>query len=371
MISKFYFVIYLLTTTTVLFYQFKVSNALVFDNKKDYHYSTNTYQQKIVKIKSLMHTYNELGEASVFGVINVETGSTHWIVDGNIDLYTNLRYGSINNMFLSYLIINKFHVNKHICYHGGFDHTNGYNHGTDLLIKHLLSHTSGIPDYSDFVDYNQEIKKHKIYDTINLGWKHRSNKFNAGEYFCWSNTNYELIAWLLTDNEKHNLNTIFKQKFGHVAPSLKYENEIVSNKSNNKFPNTTFYNDWKYNTYTISHAGNLIGSPVDLVNAFKSIIMDRKSILIMNQWNRQSPCNEKKQLIMSDTYGLGLVYYENIGNIAGPYIGHDSNLDAKTILLFHIPSKLIIFFHSTQCMDYKLFEFYLQSLLEIWLFDKV
>lgn len=358
MIIKIYFVIFLL-----VFYQFEFNNALLSDDKK-----SSTYQQKITKIKSLMHTYNEFGEASVFGVINVENGNTNWIVDGNINLHTYLRYGSINNMFLSYLIVNKFHINKHICYHGGFEHINGYNHGTDLLIKHLLSHTSGISDYTDFVDYNQETKKHKIYDTINLGWKNRPNKFNPGEYFCWSNTNYELVAWLLTDNEKKNLNSIFNKQFGHVAPSLTIENEILTKLN---FPNTTFYNEWKYNTYTISHAGNLIGTPIDLVNAFKSILMNRKSILIMNQWNRLNTCYEKKQSIMSNTYGLGLVYYENIGNIPGPYIGHDSNLNAKTILLFHIPSKLIIFFHSTQPMDYKLFEFYLQNLLEIWLFNNV
>lgn len=367
---KIYFVVFLLLQfnfSCAFFWKFS-NNKNNNDDKLTTVNSNVDYYQKITMIKNLMHDYNNVDEASIFGVININNGDSNWISEGNIDLHTTyLRYGSINNMLLSYLLINKINVNKHIFYHGGFENYAGYHHGTDIIVKHLLTHTSGIPDYINFIDYEREIYNHNIYQNINIGWKNNKSNFIPGEFFCWSNSNYELVAWLLTNYGEKSLNNVIKQHFGNIAPSLTCDDDYNTlKKIIFLFPNTTFYNEWKYNSYTISHAGNLIGNPIDLVNAFKSILLDKQRILIMNKWNQQKKCVENKQWLMTDTYGLGLAHYENFGKVTGPFIGHDSNLDAKSIIIFHVPSNLIFFFHSTEIMDYDLFKFYLENLLEIW-----
>lgn len=348
--------------------------------------------ERKIKIKNLMYEYNSEQEASIFGVTHIDDNSKNdWILNGNITLNNYVRYGSINNMILAYLTITSgMSLQKHI-FNEGLDHGFGFDHSEGIDVYQLLSQTSGIKDFTKFtiIDYYENddnktqiiIKHNNLYENIKLGWYYKKTEFFPGEKFCWSRTNYEIVAWLLTNHGKNKIENVITNKFSIVAPSIKSDKTIQYMKKYNdlyniEFPQTPFYEDWdSYVQYerlfngkiVIGNAENLIALPVDLINLFKYILKDRSTIHVMNEWNELSSCINKEKNIMGQTYGLGLVYYEKIGNINGPFIGHDSNLPSKSILLFHVPSNLIFFFHATEIMNYELFEFYLQQLLEIWL----
>jgi CubicO group peptidase (beta-lactamase class C family) len=67
-----------------------------------------------------------------------------------------------------------------------------YIHSGDITIHHLLSHTSGIPEHTNFKEYNvcERITSEAIFNRLNK----RELNFKPGDRFEYSNSNYVLLA---------------------------------------------------------------------------------------------------------------------------------------------------------------------------------
>jgi len=73
-----------------------------------------------------------------------------------------------------------------------------YPRGDEITIKHLLTHTSGIPNHTEFPDFDKErrVYEYCILETIET-FKNKALEFNPGEKFNYSNSNYILLGLII------------------------------------------------------------------------------------------------------------------------------------------------------------------------------
>lgn len=73
-----------------------------------------------------------------------------------------------------------------------------YPRGDEITIKNLLTQTSGIPNHTEFDDFNKErrVYEYSILETIEV-FKNKALKFNPGEKFDYSNSNYILLGLVI------------------------------------------------------------------------------------------------------------------------------------------------------------------------------
>ena len=78
-----------------------------------------------------------------------------------------------------------------------------YPRGDEITIKNLLTSTSGIPNHTEFTDFDKErrVYKYSVLETIET-FKNKALKFNPGEKFNYSNSNYILLGFIIEQVSK-------------------------------------------------------------------------------------------------------------------------------------------------------------------------
>jgi len=165
-------------------------------------------QTKAEKIDELMRLYNEYGQfnGSVlvaengkvifkkgFGMANME-----WEVPNQPD--TKHRLGSVTKQFTAMLILQlveegKLNLNVPITtYLPDYPKKTG-----DIItIHHLLTHTSGIPNFTSFPNYQKDISINKFNpDAIIKIFADSSLQFKPGEKFSYSNSGYLVLGAII------------------------------------------------------------------------------------------------------------------------------------------------------------------------------
>ena len=72
-----------------------------------------------------------------------------------------------------------------------------YPKGDKITICHLLIHTSGIPNVNAFPDYNQKSRFPQALENIIAMFKEKPLIQNPGEKYSYSNSNYNLLAYII------------------------------------------------------------------------------------------------------------------------------------------------------------------------------
>ena len=165
-------------------------------------------QTKAEKIDELMRLYNEYGQfnGSVlvaengkvifkkgFGMANME-----WEVPNQPD--TKHRLGSVTKQFTAMLILQlveegKLNLNVPITtYLPDYPKETG-----DIItIHHLLTHTSGIPNFTSFPNYQKELSKNSYNPKALIKiFSDSSLQFKPGEKFSYSNSGYLLLGAII------------------------------------------------------------------------------------------------------------------------------------------------------------------------------
>ncbi|MDT4897611.1 MAG: hypothetical protein QOH25_2688 [Acidobacteriota bacterium] len=72
-----------------------------------------------------------------------------------------------------------------------------YPNGEKITIHHLLAHTSGIPNVNNFPEYERQSRFHQSIEEVIEMFKHKPLNFNPGERYSYSNSNYNLLAFII------------------------------------------------------------------------------------------------------------------------------------------------------------------------------
>jgi CubicO group peptidase (beta-lactamase class C family) len=166
---------------------------------------TSAYVTKAKSIDGIMHKYDSKNEpgASVlvmqkgkilfkkgYGVTDIFTGE-------EIHPGTNFRLASITKQFTAMSILlleerGELTLSDPITKY--FPDFPGYGHR--IIIKHLLTHSSGLIDYEDLMPASQSVQLHDQ-DCLQLMYTTDKLYFPAGTEYRYSNTGYALLALIV------------------------------------------------------------------------------------------------------------------------------------------------------------------------------
>ena len=199
--------------------------------------------QEITSIDSLLNNYQDDGTpgASLMIIKNgkpVYTKSYGYAdLENNIPVEpaTNFRLASVTKQFtatgiLQLLQKERLHLDETLTQvFPGFP-----SYGKNITIRHLLNHTSGLPDYENYVAdtaFNPQIKDQGV---LNILMKTDTPYFEPGTKYQYSNSAYALLALII---EKHSGNSFADYLQQHIFDPLDMNSTIAYERGISKVKN--------------------------------------------------------------------------------------------------------------------------------------
>lgn len=245
---------------------------------------------------------------------------------------TKYRIGSISKSFTAVLTL-KAVENKKLDLNQTIDKWfPEITNAKKITIKQLLSHRSGIHNFTndaDYLTYNTQPKTEKeIVEIIVKG----NSEFEPDSKAEYSNSNYVLLTYILEKTFKKSYSDLLLE---HIVKPIGLTNTYVFgriNPSKNECKSYKFAGTWKLETetdYTIPlGAGAITSTPSDLTKfadaLFGGKLLKSESLEIMKT--------------IKDGYGIGLFqipFYKSIG------YGHTGGIDGFSSVYAHFPEDKI------------------------------
>ncbi|NPD47273.1 serine hydrolase [Lentimicrobium sp. S6] len=263
---------------------------------------------------------DEIIYSNAIGLANIE-----WNIPHNID--SKFKLASVSKQFTCMLILQLVDEGK-INLDGKItDYLPDYpaEQGSKVSIRNLMSHTSGIPNYSSFDNWYTElwVKEYSNKEFLDL-FKNLDLEFEPGSRFKYSNSGYRILATIV---EK-----IYAKPFEQVMHEKIFEPLDMTNSGcldiNTIVPQMASpYEYWKftftrsdyYNPTTTVGAGSVYSTMNDLLKWHKALI---SSTLISKQLTDEMM---SRQINVRNDYGYGFGLFVGNVNINGnihKYIGH-------------------------------------------------
>jgi len=202
--------------------------------------------------------------------------------------------------------------------------------GAGVTVRELLSHTSGLPNYTDqpafFAEVFADPTRTFTPDDI-LGYVARVEPSAAGESFAYSNTNYILLGQLIENLEGTDLNTVMRTRIAEpiglsstrfALPREPGPNEVVGGWSNGFLDGDP---DAAYDGITSGAwaAGALVSTTDDLAAFLQALfggaLVSSESLAQMTNTG-------------SDGYGLGI--FTASVRVGGSGYGHNGGIPGYT-----------------------------------------
>lgn len=195
-----------------------------------------------------------------------------------------------------------------------------------ITIKHLLSHRSGIHNFTndkDYLTWNTQPKTEKeLVEIITKG----GSDFNPDSKAEYSNSNYVLLTYILEKTYTKSYSDLLQE---FIVKPIRLTNTYVFGKinpSNNECKSYSFVGTWKVESetdYTVPlGAGSIISTPTDLTKfadaLFGGKLLTNESLDIMKT--------------IKDGYGIGLFqipFYKSVG------YGHNGGIDGFSSVYSH------------------------------------
>ena len=242
---------------------------------------------------------------------------------------TKYKIGSISKTFTATLVLKAIEEGKL----GLYDPLSAFfpeiKNATNITIKQLLQHRSGIHNFTNdqnyFDYYTKPITRIKLKALIS----NLDSDFTPGQQFAYSNSNYVILSLLLEKLYKKNYGIILKEK---ITTPLQLNNTFISPKiapKNNESHSYLFSKNWIKQPETHVSiplgAGAISSTPSDLIlfaNAlFNYKIISKKNVDLMK--------------ILKDNYGLGVI---NIPFYNKTSYGHGGGIDGFQSIFSYFPN---------------------------------
>ena len=268
---------------------------------------------------------NFTGNLSLFQngnqIYNNSTGFKDRKNETPIDEQTRFRIGSISKIFTAVMIMQLIEENKLSLESRLSEFIPRVKLSDQITIEQLLSHKSGIFNYTELKDYynfhQDTLNLQEIVDKFNV----KRRKFKPGKKYQYSNSNYVLLTLILEQIEQDNYGNILKKKI--LEPYQLNNTYCCENRYQDDDAKSYYYvkNNWidaeNSNLEIASGAGGITSNGYD-VNRFLSL-------LFSNQILSKKSVDLMKLNTLNFEYGLGLdpiPFFNIIG------LGHDGRIDA-------------------------------------------
>jgi len=175
------------------------------------------------------------------------------------DLNTTFHVASLSRTFTAAAIL--LLEQKGLLTTGDFlsKYISDYPSGDKITIHHLLSHTSGIKNVNDLAEYENSSHQHQTPESLIAMFKNKPLEFQPGEKYEYSNSNYNLLAFIIEQVSKMKYGdflwaNIFKPLGMESTLHHDNMNKIINKNSQGYSPDGNFglqkspYLDWSSKT---------------------------------------------------------------------------------------------------------------------------
>ncbi len=304
-------------------------------------------QRKALKIDSLLSKYYQYNQFSGVALIEYEGEviykKSYGFADRswNIPNRTNSKFqiASLSKLFTSVLIMqlveqNKINLDKKVSdYLDYFP----YHIGSKISIHDLLSHTSGIPEVTNTIDFEENLrfKDYKLFKKFIRDVQSFDLAFPNGTKSLYSNLNYIILGAIIEEVTQLSFKDAIKE---YLLDYIKLENTGCFSNENvlpfySKGYITSIYGlkNSEFINYNVFHSAFGIYSTIDDIYAFHKALFNNKIVNSKNVYNIIEPSiggwgygikndtmylnkgrNEKFRYINSSTFNGFSICYINI-----------------------------------------------------------
>lgn len=251
--------------------------------------------------------------------------------DKTIEPITNYAIGSTTKFLAALLIVkqveeNKIGLNDLILNYidsADFPNIRWFN---SITIKHLLGHTSGIPDYTNNPSWMTSVMSGKPPKSYSekialISIPDSSNRF---EQFAYSNSNYVLLEKIIEKINNKKATQLFNEFYtGLGLPGISFTKPVGSNQAffamaENQTSNVTSFEE------AYGYEGGAYASVKDLSMLLQKVfveknVLNQKSLDLISTWTDMGRYIINYGFAKTTSYGLGLMKFEFNGRT---FIGH-------------------------------------------------
>lgn len=232
---------------------------------------------KAEKIDQLISTYANYGQFNgtilvaengiilykkAFGLANME-----WDIPNNTN--TKFRLASVTKQFTSMLILQLVAEGKLDLHKPISTYLKDYPkpQADKITIHHLLTHTSGIPNYTSFPNYWNLMRNPISPSDLIKNFADSTLKFTPGERFNYSNSGYVLLGNIIETVTKKNYAEILQEKIfsplGMKGSGYYNSTNIIKHEASGYFLSGSSYKKANYIDMSVSYAAGGIYSTVE------------------------------------------------------------------------------------------------------------
>ncbi len=279
-------------------------------------------------IKAMMKDFIKNDENGLlFGFYNEDKDSLTVLTAGKINEANDLRLGCpTTKSCISYIYLHQG-IDLDTKISNWFPEENGYTKSDSISLRMLLYNTSGIQEYIKYINPNEAVTP---LETIQLSYQNKKLDFEPGQMFQYSNTNYNILGVILEKVMRKDFNSIIKQYFAKIAPSLRMDD------GKGNYP-AGYKNPWPYHWSAPGYTGGLISNAEDAIKVF-SYISNQPEFEQMTDWIED-------QTKSNHLVGKGIFGFKNFGDF-GTVVYYDGDMMANQMLIMKI-NKTIYYFHTT------------------------
>ncbi len=260
-----------------LFFVFQISNSVAQSDDKVYDaVFQNYYKSDSPGATVLIAKDGKVIYRKAYGLANMELNVA--MKPENI-----LELGSITKQFTAVAILMLMQQNKLSLQDPLSKYIPDYPKGSEITIHHLLSHTSGVKNYTDMPSFRTLASEDMTPMELIEVFKNEPLDFEPGEKFNYSNSGYILLGYIIEDVSKTSYeefieNSIFKT-VGMNHSLYGSKTEIIPNRASGYQPNQEDgYQNAEYLSMTLPYAAGSLMSNVDDMLLWNQAIHNNKLI---------------------------------------------------------------------------------------------
>ena len=292
----------------------KISLLLLFISLNSFsQYNSDSFfnKQKIDSLFNVLDINNEyMGTISVFKDKKEIYSRSIGYSDINNNILSNestrYRIGSISKIFTAVLIMQlveekKLNLNDKLS-----QYFPDIKLSNEITIEQLLTHRSGIYNYTDIKDYESWMEKPLSQKELISKINKNKRRFKPNKKFEYSNSNYFLLSLIIEQIENGRFNKILEKKI--LIPYNLNQTYCCTNEENNNVAKSYYNinNKWKEATNTdlrtAAGAGGIISTAKE-INKFFNLLFNNKII------NKES-LDLMTYNLKTSNYGFGIFEYD-------------------------------------------------------------
>lgn len=210
-----------------------------------------------------------------------------------------------------------------------------------ITIHQLLSHTSGLPNYTSFPDYRDIMRKGSTPEELISFFADSTLQFQPGERFSYSNSGYALLGYIMETTTQMDFSDLLEEQIfkplGVYNSGYAFGGEIIEKMAEGYDKNGTRFRTSNYINLSAAYTAGGIYSTVEDLLLWDQALYNEK--LLPKKY--RDMLFEKHTPAWREHYGYGWILGERpLGKTDErvPSIEHDGVINGFTSLIVRIPS---------------------------------